>query len=51
MGKACRHIRPGKPEAPTLGNNLMPGYIITPSSKDKILNPSITPEPLGLLGY
>jgi hypothetical protein len=29
MGEACRFIRPGKPEAPTLGNNLMPGYIIT----------------------
>jgi hypothetical protein len=29
MGKACRLIKPGKPEAPTLGNNLMPGYIIT----------------------
>jgi hypothetical protein len=30
MGKACRLIRPGKPKAPTLGNNLIPGYIITP---------------------
>jgi hypothetical protein len=29
MGKARRLIRPGKPEALTLGNNLMPGYIIT----------------------
>jgi hypothetical protein len=33
MGKACRLIRPGKPEAPTLGNNLMPGYIITRNYK------------------
>jgi hypothetical protein len=33
IGKAYRLIRPGKPEAPTLRNNLIPGYIITALSE------------------